>query len=106
MKELEAENIPVVDEGLVTSWQPGGSPPSISDSLISDWGKEVGGWSCKGVGGAGIPCIMQLSGEGCTCCCVCCCYFAEVQRQVRAATQEETYITARYSWPLAKCGNI
>ena len=44
MKEVEVHNIPVVDEGLVSLWKPGGSPPSISDSLISDWGKEVRRW--------------------------------------------------------------
>ena len=42
MKEVKAHNIPVMDEGLVSLWKPGRGPPSISDSLVSDWGKEVG----------------------------------------------------------------
>ena len=54
MKEVEAQNIPVVDEGLVSSWKLGGSPPSISDSLISEWGKEVGGVVSGWVGQASL----------------------------------------------------
>lgn len=58
MKEVEAQSIPVVDEGLISLWKPGGSPPSISDSLISDWGKEVGRWSCEWAGQASLASHM------------------------------------------------